>query len=114
MSNRTGLRMTLQTQLVLRAMLHEPGRAMYGLQICAESGLASGTIHPIMARLERLGWVDSQWEEADPHEQGRPRRRYYALTKDGAESARVALAQARTKVADIPVLRPRRPLGGTA
>jgi PadR family transcriptional regulator, regulatory protein PadR len=113
MGDHPGLRMTLPTQLVLRAMLEEPGKQLYGLQICEASGLASGTIHPILARLERLGWAESQWEETDPHEQGRPRRRYYALTKDGAESARIALAQARTKVTDLPALR-LRPVGGTA
>lgn len=105
--------MTLPTQLVLRTMLEEPTRRRYGLEVCEASGLASGTIHPILARLEKLGWVESQWEDVDPRERGRPRRRYYVLTEDGAVFARIALAQARTKVADLPALRPR-PLGGTA
>jgi hypothetical protein len=47
--------MTLATQLVLRAMLAEPAKEMYGLQVCQEAGLPSGTAHPILARLERLG-----------------------------------------------------------
>ena len=42
-------RMTLPTQLVLRALLEEPSREMYGLEICARAGLQSGTIHPILA-----------------------------------------------------------------
>src|SRR5262249_26741597 len=50
-----GPRMTLQTQLVLRAMLAEPAAERYGLQLCAETGLPSGTIYPIVARLEQLG-----------------------------------------------------------
>ena len=107
-----GLRMTLATQLVLRAMLAEPAREMYGLQICHDAGLPSGTIHPILARLERLGWAESRWEEADPQEEGRPRRRYYRLNEDGAERARVALAQATTTVSTFP-LRPRH-AGGLA
>ncbi|GGK90415.1 hypothetical protein Ppa06_57990 [Planomonospora parontospora subsp. parontospora] len=90
--------MTLPTQLVLRAFLEDPTREMYGLEICQTAGLASGTIHPILARFEGLGWLESRWEENDPHEQGRPRRRYYRLTSDGAQSARIAMAQARTKV----------------
>src|SRR5499425_1207686 len=57
-----GPRMTLQTQLVLRAMLAEPAAERYGLQLCALTGLASGTIYPIVARLEQLGWVESNWE----------------------------------------------------
>ena len=51
-------RMTLQTQLVLRVMLAEPAAEHYGLQLCEETGLPSGTIYPIVARLEqaRLGY----------------------------------------------------------
>jgi PadR family transcriptional regulator, regulatory protein PadR len=87
--------MTLQTQLVLRVMLAEPASEHYGLQICAETGLPSGTIYPIVARLEQLGWVTSNWEDPAEHvTEGRPRRRYYRLTDEGAEQARDALARA--------------------
>src|SRR6516225_3588642 len=94
MSKQLGPRMTLPTQLVLRALLAEPTREMYGLQIGEAAGLPGGTIHPILARFERLGWLESRWEDVSPNEKGRPRRRYYRLTEDGAEQARVALAQA--------------------
>jgi DNA-binding PadR family transcriptional regulator len=90
--------MTFQTQLVLRALLENPTRELYGLQIGEAAGLASGTIHPILARLEGLGWVESRWENINPGEQGRPRRRYYRLSPDGAERARYALANARTPI----------------
>lgn len=99
--------MTLPTQLVLRALLAEPTQEKYGLQICADVGLPSGTIHPILARLEGIGWLESRWENASPHEQGRPRRRYYRLTTDGAERARTALARATTPISTITSLRPR-------
>jgi PadR family transcriptional regulator len=105
--------MTLPTQLVLRAMLADPAHEMYGLQICTQAGLPSGTIHPILARLEGLGWLESRWEDIDAHEQGRPRRRYYRLTTDGAELARDALARATTPVSTIAGLRPG-PAGGLA
>jgi PadR family transcriptional regulator, regulatory protein PadR len=89
------LRMTLQTQLVLRALLDEPAQQRYGLELCDLVGLPSGTIYPILARLERVGWVDSAWEDPAAHEQaGRPRRRFYRFTPDGADQARVALARA--------------------
>ena len=67
-------RMTLPTQLVLRELMADPTKAMYGLELCAAAGLPSGTIHPILARLERFGWLESSWEEIDPHKKGRPRR----------------------------------------
>ena len=41
MSKQPGPRMTLPTQLVLRALLAEPTREMYGLQICEAAGLPS-------------------------------------------------------------------------
>ena len=101
-----GPRMTIPVQLVLRALLAEPTQEMYGLQIGTAAGLPSGTIHPILARLEGLGWLESWWEDAVPQEEGRPRRRYYKLTGDGAERARIALAQATTSVTALG-LRPR-------
>ena len=87
--------MTLQTQLVLRALLAEPDAQRYGLQLCAETGLPAGTIYPIVARLEQLGWVHSSWEDPREHvAAGRPRRRYYRLTEEGAQQARDSLARA--------------------
>ncbi len=106
------LRMTVQTQLVLRALLEHPTREMYGLEICNAAGLASGTVHPILARLEGLGWLDSHWEDIDPAREGRPRRRYYLLNPDGAERARNALAAARQPVGSMRVLGLKPSLGG--
>lgn len=83
--------MTLPMLLVVRAMLAEPAREMYGLEICKAAELPSGTIHPILARLERCEWLESRWEDIEPTEEGRPRRRYYRLSPYGAERARAAL-----------------------
>jgi PadR family transcriptional regulator PadR len=96
-------RMTLPTQLVLRAFLEDPTQELYGIEIGAAAGLPSGTVHPILARLEGLRWVQSRWEEIDPRLQGRPARRYYRLTAAGAHSAQQALARAYRP----PALRPR-------
>ena len=86
--------MTIPTQWVLRALLSEPSRELYGLEIGTAADLPSGTVHPILARLEGVGWLESRWEEVDPREQGRPARRYYRLTATGVEAARQALAAA--------------------
>ena len=87
-------RMTIPTQRVLEALLDEPGRELYGLEIGTAAGLRSGTVHPILARLEGCGWLTSRWEDVDPSAEGRPPRRYYRLTGDGVQSARAALARA--------------------
>src|ERR1039458_6452106 len=100
--------MPLPRQLGLRALRADPGQEMYGLQICTEAGLPSGTIHPILARLEGLDWLESRWEDsAAAHAEGRPRRRYYQLTTDGAELARAALARATTPLSTVRGLRVR-------
>jgi DNA-binding PadR family transcriptional regulator len=85
-------RMTLQVQLVLAEMLSEPAEPRYGLDMSTATGLPSGTIYPILARLEGIGWTESGWEDPDAHiAEGRPRRRYYRLTREGAECADEAL-----------------------
>lgn len=94
MANAIGPKATPQTVAVLRAMLNDPAREMYGTEICSAAGLASGTIHPILARMEGLGWLESRWEDINPQERGRPRRRYYRLSSAGAESAGVLVANA--------------------
>ena len=62
-------------------------------------------MHPILARLEGVRWLQSQWEEIDPRVVGRPARRYYRLTADGVESARAGLALA-YRPAPLPRFRP--------
>ena len=86
-------RMTIATQLVLRALLADPTAELYGSQIGDAAGLMSGTVHPILARLESAGWLESRWEEVDPQVAGRPARRYYCLTGAGVQAARAELAR---------------------
>jgi PadR family transcriptional regulator PadR len=86
--------MTIPSQRVLRVLLEDPQREVYGRELGEAAGLPSGTVHPILARLEGMGWVESRWEDIDPRAAGRPARRYYRLTPDGAVRARDALARA--------------------
>lgn len=79
--------MTVQTEAVLQAFLAEPEREIYGLEIAAHTGLLPGTTYPILVRLERADWVTSRWENIDPHDEQRPRRRYYKMTPRGIELA---------------------------
>ena len=98
--------MTIPTQLVLRVLLADPSKELYGVEIGTAAGLPSGTVHPILARLETVGWLESRWEDIDPREQGRPARRYYRLTPDGMELARSGLARAYSATARPAWLRP--------
>src|SRR4051795_5560736 len=76
-------RMTIPTQLVLEALVADPDRELYGVEIGELASLRSGTVHPILARLEGVGWLTSRWEDIDPQVEGRPPRRYYPLPPVG-------------------------------
>lgn len=89
------MRVTLQTLQVLRALLDGPADQHYGLEISKLSGLPTGSIYPILTRLEIAGWVTSTWEDIDESAQGRRRRRYYRLTGEGAACARHEVSRAR-------------------
>jgi PadR family transcriptional regulator, regulatory protein PadR len=91
--------MTTATKAVLRAFLADPIAELYGLEVGAETSLAPGTVQPILFRFEGLGWLESRWENVDPSEAGRPRRRYYRLTGHGAELARNAIVRAEQRSA---------------
>lgn len=82
--------MTYQTALVLEAIA--AGRH-HGWDVMDATDLASGTVYPILRRLEEEGLVRAKWErEADARREQRPTRRYYELTAAGVnrlEEARV-------------------------
>ena len=85
--------MTVAVAKVLSALLADPAADRYGLDLMRATGHPSGTLYPILLRLQRAGWVDAHWEDVDPVAAGRPARRYYRLTPDGAVAARTAVAE---------------------
>ena len=80
------MRLTPQTIRVLDCLM--AGKAISGSEIAGKTGLKSGSLYPILMRLEEAGWVTSEWEAGDPARLGRPRRRYYSITCVGARNAR--------------------------
>ena len=81
------VRMSFQTMKVLESFLENPTELLAGADVQRRSGLASGTLYPILLRLEAAGWFVSQWESIDPAAVGRPRRRLYRLTPSGLARA---------------------------
>ena len=53
---------------------------------------AHGTLYKALGRLEEFGLLASRWEDAAAAAEGRPRRRLYELTRQGARVAEQALA----------------------
>ena len=81
-----------RSQQVLYALLEDPIAEWYATQIAASARLRSGTIHPALARLERMRWVESRWEAVEEGPAARPARRCYRLTTEGRQQAQAALA----------------------
>lgn len=58
-----------------------------GAEVSKALGIGSGTLYPLLMRLETNGWMKSRWEDVDPSAVGRPRRRLYRLTPLGQQQA---------------------------
>ena len=83
------MRLSHSGLLVLKACLDRSSQRLHGYELLQITGLASGTLYPILMRFEREGWLSSVWEETNPSDEGRPRRRLYRITGAGQS----ALAQ---------------------
>jgi DNA-binding PadR family transcriptional regulator len=58
----------------------------FGFDIMDATELPSGTVYPVLRRLEAADLVASDWEDdGRARKASRPRRRYYALTRAGRE-----------------------------
>ena len=78
---------------LLRVLLDDPTQPRYGLELSKQAGVRHGTIYPALARLETVGWLTHEWEDVDPHTEGRPRRKLYRLTGQGELAARRTLEE---------------------
>jgi PadR family transcriptional regulator, regulatory protein PadR len=90
------VKLTGPLERVLRVLVADPAAPHYGYDLMKATRLPSGTLYPMLARLQREGLVDSQWEDQRPEAGGRPPRKYYRLTAEGARVARFELANAST------------------
>ncbi len=74
-------RLTSKVERILLLLKNGP---RHGYEIQRITGLFTGTMYPLLMRLEEAKWLTSEWEELDPSEAQRPRRRYYSMTEKGA------------------------------
>lgn len=81
-------RPSAQALAVLETLSEARKQWRYGLEIAAATGLKSGSLYPILARLDERGQVESKWLE--PDRPGRPARHAYRITATGCS----ALAEA--------------------
>ncbi|QQQ76071.1 helix-turn-helix transcriptional regulator [Saccharothrix sp. 6-C] len=85
-------------------VLLESDQPRWGLEIIKLTGRPSGSVYPLLDRLERAGWVTSSWD--DDSERRGPRRRMYVLTPGGALEAAKACAKAGGRTKARPATRP--------
>lgn len=72
---------SVATIRLLAALREQPQAYRHGYELMKTTGLESGTLYPILARLHDRGLLQAEWRPAS--EDGRPPRHAYRLTKTG-------------------------------
>jgi len=89
------IRLSRQTLTVLDTLLIRPGQWQHGYSLSQNTGIPSGTLYPILMRLEKLQWLETRWEEAKTA--GRPPRHLYRLSGTAREWAREEIRAAQER-----------------
>ena len=76
--------------VLLAALLAAGDRWSYGYALGSLTGIKSGTLYPLLMRLEAQGHLEAEWQQ--PAASGRPPRHAYRLTAAGQRLARTAAA----------------------
>lgn len=87
------LDITPRMATVLKVFLGDPDQPRYGFELMKLTGMASGSLYPMLAKLEAAGWLARGKEEIDPRAAGRPARTHYTITGAAVIAARLQLAE---------------------
>ncbi|HEX8448799.1 MAG TPA: PadR family transcriptional regulator [Allosphingosinicella sp.] len=71
---------------LLAALLAAGREWSYGYELASLTGIRSGTLYPLLIRLEAQGFLEAEWQP--PAASGRPPRHAYRLTSAGLALAR--------------------------
>lgn len=88
------MKLTKPLERVLRVFLADTSARRYGYDLMKAARLQSGTLYPLLGRLQDHGLVTSEWELPAGDAGGRPPRKYYQLTGEGVRVARLEIARA--------------------
>ena len=89
-----------QTLSLLQGLLDQPRKWRHGYDLSTETGLPSGTLYPILVRLEERGLLESKWEPSP--EAGRPPRHLYRLTPKGTAHAKSEISDDEARAPGVP------------
>lgn len=70
---------------VLAVLLDARDGWSHGYELARLADVKSGTLYPLLIRLEAQGYLDAEWQP--PSESGRPPRHAYRLTAAGVQLA---------------------------
>jgi PadR family transcriptional regulator, regulatory protein PadR len=88
------VKLTGPLRRVLQVFLSDLSARHYGYDLMKAAKLPSGTLYPMLARLQDQGLLTSAWDPQARDAGGRPPRKHYQLTGEGIRVARLELAQA--------------------
>jgi PadR family transcriptional regulator, regulatory protein PadR len=71
--------------MVLAVLLDVRGTWSHGYELARLAKVKSGTLYPLLIRLEAQGYLEAEWQQ--PSEGGRPPRHAYRLTASGLQLA---------------------------
>lgn len=77
--------LSAHARALLSALLDAKGQWSYGYELASRTGIKSGTLYPLLIRLESQGYLEAEWQQ--PVGGGRPPRHAYRLTASGLQLA---------------------------
>lgn len=92
------LRITLKVAGILATFTRAPAKRRYGMELMKLTELPSGSLYPVLRRLEQDGWLTSEREVMNPDAKGRPSRRYYTMVPERVQDARAAVKAAKKQL----------------
>ncbi len=70
---------------VLEVLVQAGAAGQHGYDLCSQARIQSGTLYPLLVRLEAQGFLTAHWEPSEIA--GRPPRHVYRLTAAGRRLA---------------------------
>jgi PadR family transcriptional regulator PadR len=93
------VRKTYALVLVAIALMADASGRHWGYELSKKSGVRSGVMYPILARMLHEGWLTDGWEDQTKAGRAkRPPRRYYELTDKGKAALGAVIAEAHRDV----------------
>jgi DNA-binding PadR family transcriptional regulator len=92
-----------QVRMVFEELLRAPREWRHGYELSQNTNLRSGTLYPLLIRLNQQGLLEARWEQ--PELPGRPPRHAYRLTAKGIAYAKTSLAEAASSIVLAPTIK---------